>query len=83
MTDHMDWLLETLDPELHHTIRKLAAEHSVSVQDISVRLLRLGQGETTPAPMRCQHGIEPHLCALCVTRRKRQQEPHGHPDDTK
>ena len=42
MPDPMDWLLETLDPELHHDVQALAAQAGVSTQEISARLLRLG-----------------------------------------
>ena len=42
MPDPMDWLLEALDPELHHDVQALAAKAGVSTQEISERLLRLG-----------------------------------------
>ena len=50
MPDPMDWLLETLDPELHHDVQTLAVQQGVSVQEISELLLRLGMAAADLSP---------------------------------
>jgi len=96
MPDLMDWLLEALDPELHHDVQALAAQAGVSTQEISGRLLRLGLESQAlldldlSVPQRtvftpeeeCPHGMIPRLCSRCWSKRKAQEQvPEGDPDD--